>query len=251
MSDQLPEVFWEVHSDLPREGPGDNESTRRAYLMLKELPKNPRILDIGCGPGMQTIELAKLSEGQIDALDNYQPFLDQLDLKIKKEGLATKIKLVKGDMLNLAYDSSTFDLIWSEGAIFIIGFEKGLYEWKRLLTDKGYLVVSELSWIRDDVPAVVDEYMKQAYPVIKTIQENLDIVKKVGYRIVGFFVLPSESWWTDYYNPILTKLPNLKEKYKDDAEKLQHISYHEVEIEMFRKYSDYYGYVFYIVQCST
>jgi len=111
MSDQLPEIFWEIHSGLPREGPGDNQSTRRAYLMLKELPKNPRILDIGCGPGMQTIELAKLSKGQIDALDNYQPFLDQLDISVKKEEFTDKIKLVKGDMFNLDYDSNTFDLI--------------------------------------------------------------------------------------------------------------------------------------------
>ena len=60
--------------------------------MFKDLPRNPRILDIGCGPGMQTIELAKLSDGHIDALDNHQPFLGQLDLKIKKEGLTKKIK---------------------------------------------------------------------------------------------------------------------------------------------------------------
>ena len=248
MSDQLPEIFWEIHSGLPREGPGDNKSTRRAYLMLKELPKNPRILDIGCGPGMQTIELAKLSKGQIDALDNYRPFLDQLDISVKKEEFTDKIKLVKGDMFNLDYDSNTFDLIWSEGSIFIIGFEKGLRNSKPLLTDKGYLIVSELSWLTDDIPSEASEYMKHVYPVIKTIQGNLDIAKKEGYRIVGFFVLPSESWWTDYYDPILTKLPSLKEKYKDDQEKLGHIAYHEVEIEMFRKYSDYYGYVFYVMQ---
>ena len=111
MSDQLPEVFWEIHRGLSREGPGDNASTRRAFLMLKELPKNSRILDIGCGPGMQTIELAKLSEGQIDALDTYQPFLDQLDISIKKEGFTGKIKLVKGDMFNLPYDNNIFDLV--------------------------------------------------------------------------------------------------------------------------------------------
>ena len=251
MSDQLPEIFWEIHNALPREGPGDNESTHRAYLMLKDLPKNPRILDIGCGPGMQTIELSKLSNGQIDALDTYQPFLDQLDFKIKKEGLPTKIKPIKGDMCNLAYDSNAFDLIWSEGAIFIIGFEKGLREWKRLLTDKGYLVVSELSWLKNDVPLEVNEYLNHAYPAIKTIQGNLDVAKKVGYRLVGFFVLPVESWWTGYYDPILAKLPSLKEKYKNDKEKLQHIAYHEVEIDMFRKYSEFYGYVFYVVQCST
>jgi len=249
MSDKLPEIFWEIHSGLPREGPGDNKSTRRAYLMLKDLPRNPRILDIGCGPGMQTIELAKLSEGQIDALDNYQPFLDQLELKIEKEGLDRKIKIVKGNMFHLPYDNNTFDLIWSEGAIFIIGFEKGLQNFKPLLTDKGYLVVSELSWLRNKVPSEVNEYMKRAYPHIKTIQGNLKIAKKVGYRLVGFFVLPPESWWIDYYNPIMGKLPSLKEKYKDDEEKLQHIAFHEVEIEMFRKYSDYYGYVFYEFQC--
>jgi ubiquinone/menaquinone biosynthesis C-methylase UbiE len=219
--------------------------------MLKDLPENPRILDIGCGPGMQTIKLAKLSKGQIDALDNHQPFLDQLDLKIKKEGLTTKIKPVKGDMLNLTYDSNTFDLIWSEGAIFIIGFEKGLREWKRLLTDDGYLVISDLSWLKNNVPAEVKEYLDQFDPNIKTIQGNLDIVKKVGYRLVGFFVLPSESWWTNYYDPILAKLPSLKEKYKSDEEKLRDIACREVEIDMFRKYSEVYGYVFYIVQCST
>jgi len=248
MSDQLPEIFWEIHNGLPRAGPGDNDSTRRAYLMLKNLPKNPRILDIGCGPGMQTIELAKLSNGQMDALDNHQPFLDQLDISVKKEGFSDKIKLVKGDMFNLVYDSNIFDLVWSEGAIFIIGFEKGLREWKRLLTDKGYLVVSDLSWLKNNVPEEVKEYLEHVDPTIKTIKGNLDIAKKIGYHVVGHFVLPSESWWTNYYNPILAKLPILKEKHKNNKEKLGHIAYHELEIDMFRKYSDYYGYVFYVMQ---
>jgi ubiquinone/menaquinone biosynthesis C-methylase UbiE len=250
MSNQLPEIFWEIHSGLPREGPGGNLSTRRAYLMLKELPKNPRILDVGCGPGMQTIELAKLSNGQIDALDNHQPFLDQLEINIKKEALGNKIKTVSGDMFNLPYDDGTFDLIWSEGSIFIIGFERGLHDWELLLNNKGYLVVSELSWLLDNVPSEVNKYLKYLYPAIQTIKGNLNIAKKVGYQIVGFFVLPSESWWTDYYEPIMAKLPSLKEKYKNDKEKLQHIAYHENEIEMFRKYSDYYGYVFYVMQTS-
>ena len=84
-------VFFEVHSDLPREGPGDNESTKKAYLMLHELPRNPGILDLGCGPGMQTIELAKLSNGSVEALDNHQPFLEQLKKKAAEEGVSDKI----------------------------------------------------------------------------------------------------------------------------------------------------------------
>ena len=115
-----------------------------------------------------------------------------------KRGAARKIRLVKGDMSHLPYDNSTFDLIWSEGAIFSIGFEKGLRAFKPLLTDNRYLVLSELLWLRNNVPSEVNEYMKHVYPPIKTIQGNLDIARKVGYSIVGSFILPSESWWTDY-----------------------------------------------------
>ena len=42
--------------------------TRRAYHMLPKLEK-PRILDVGCGSGIPTLELAKLSEGEIMGID--------------------------------------------------------------------------------------------------------------------------------------------------------------------------------------
>ena len=248
MSEKLPEFFWTIHSSLPREGPGDNKSTQKAYRMLKDLPKNPRILDVGCGPGMQTVELAKLSAGQIVALDFHEPFLEQLKEAIKKAGVEDRVKAVKGDMCNIKFEDSSFDVIWSEGAIFIIGFEKGLREWRRLLTPSGYVVVSELSWLKHDAPKEAKDYMMQMYPVIKTIEGNVEIVRNSGYRLVGSFVLPSKSWWDNYYTPIEAKLPSLKTRYKDDEEALQVIAYEETEIEMFRKYSDYYGYVFYILQ---
>lgn len=250
MSEQFPQVFWDVHSDLPREGPGDNESTKKAFNLLKDLPKNPRILDIGCGPGMQTIELAKLSGAQIIALDVHQPFLEQLKNSIKTENLSDKIKAIKGDMFNLEFEDNSFDLIWSEGAIFVIGFEKGLREWKRLLASGGYVVVSEMCWLRPDRPDEIVEFMNNVYPMIKTVEGNLDVVKKCGYRVVDSFDLPAKSWWDNYYDWIEPKLPSMKTKYKDDKEALQFIVYQETEIDMFRKYSDYYGYVFYILQVN-
>jgi ubiquinone/menaquinone biosynthesis C-methylase UbiE len=241
-------VFFEVHSVLPREGPGDNESTKKAYLMLHDLPEKPRILDIGCGPGMQTITLAKLSKGTICAVDNHQPFLEQLKKNAEKEGVSEKITAVNGDMTALDYEDGSFDLIWCEGAIFIIGFEKGIREWKRLLTGKAYLVVSEMSWLTPNPPEEVKKFLMEAYPAIKTINENLETINKAGYKIIGHFVLPKESWWTHYYTPIEAKIPSLKLKYKDDNEALEHLAAEELEIDMFRKYSDYYGYVFYVMQ---
>lgn len=244
----LPKIFFELHSNLPREGPGDNESTMKAYRMLKELPENPRILDVGCGPGMQTIQLAKLSGAKIVALDFHQPFLDELEASAEKENLQDKIVTVLGSMFDLKFEDKSFDLIWSEGAIFVIGFEKGLQEWKHLLADNGYLVVSEMCWLRPDLPDEIVEAMKDMYPVIKSVEGNLDVAKKAGYRVVDSFVLPSKSWWDNYYNHVQEKLPALKEKYKDDKEAMEFMAFEDMEIAMFRKYSDYYGYVFYILQ---
>ncbi|MGD6851036.1 MAG: class I SAM-dependent methyltransferase [Candidatus Bathyarchaeia archaeon] len=250
---EMPPIFYEVHSGLPREGPGSNESTQRAFKTLKNLPTKPRILDIGCGPGMQTIELAKLSSGQIEAVDNHQPFLDQLNSSAKKEGLSDKIKTVKGDMFYLKYEKDSFDIVWCEGAIFIIGFEKGLCEWRPLLKNGGYMVVSELSFFREDLPQELAVYMKEMYAGLegseaRSVEANLETAKEISFKVVDSFALPKSGWWDNYYLPIEAKLPQLKAKHKDEPEAMQYLAGEEREIEMYRKYSDYYGYAFYVLQ---
>lgn len=241
-------VFFEVHSGLPRENPGDDESTKKAYQMLRNLPEQPRILDLGCGPGAQTVVLAKLSRGRITALDKYQPFLEDLKRKAKAEGVSDRIQAVNGDMCALDYADNSFDVIWAEGSIFVIGFEKGLREWKRLLTGNGYLVVSELSWFKREAPEEIKKFFAEVYPQIKTVEENLAIARNAGYRVVGWFTVPESGGWNNYYTPIERKLPALKVKYQGNPEALGIIACEEREIEMFRKYAVYYGSVFYILQ---
>jgi len=85
------EYFYELFLGLPRGGPGDNKSTEKAFSCLKRLPAEPLILDIGCGHGMQTLELARICKGKIIALDNYQPFLDILNKNAKEEGFEKRI----------------------------------------------------------------------------------------------------------------------------------------------------------------
>jgi ubiquinone/menaquinone biosynthesis C-methylase UbiE len=248
MDDKQWKIFFEIHSNIPRQGPGDNESTKKAYALLHDLPQKPRILDVGCGPGMQTLELAKLSEGNIDALDNYPPYLAELKRKAAEEGLGEKINPVNGNMFALNYKNGTFNLIWSEGAIYIIGFERGLREWKRLLTKKGYIVATEVSWLKTNPPEEARKYWETNYPAIKTISANLEIARNIGYRIVSHFALPEKSWWNNYYTPIEAKLPSLKQKYRDDKDALSVLACEELEMDMFRKHSDHYGYVFYVLQ---
>ena len=241
-------IFYEIHKDIPREGPGDNESTRKAFSKLTDLPKRVNILDIGCGPGMQTVELAKLIDGQIIALDAHEPFLKDLNSAAVKAGVSGKIETVIGTMFSLNYKEESFDLIWSEGAIFIIGFKEGLDYWKRYVKKGGYVVVSELSWISDNPPEEAVQFWNKDYPAMKSREENIKDIKDLGYKLIEDFVIPDSAWMDNYYLPIEKRGSMLKEIYKDDEEAQSQLEGNLLEIDMFRKYSEYYGYVFYIMQ---
>jgi len=193
------EWFFEIYANLPREGPGDSRSTRRAYRMLTDLSENPVFLDVGCGSGMQTVELAKISNANIMALDIHQPFLVALAVRARVEGVREKINLVRGDMACLSFGLKNFDAIWCEGAIFAIGFERGLCEWRKFLVDRGYLVVSELCWLNPNPPKEIKDYLLEIYPLMKTVKENLQIIKEAKYQVKDYFVLPESSWWENYY----------------------------------------------------
>lgn len=242
-------IFFEIHGDIPREGPGDAESTRRAFSMLTQLPSDPAILDVGSGPGMQTLELAKICNGAITALDNNGEFLDELEQRAQGEDLDGKIKTTHGSMFSMPFDDESFDLIWSEGAIFIIGFEEGLKEWKRFLKPGGYMAVTHISWLKSDIRHEPQAFWSQAYPKgLRSVDEELKIAANAGYKEVGHFTLPESAWWNDYYTPLENKLPPLREKYKDNSAALARIEDTQQEINLYRKCSDYYGYVFYVLQ---
>jgi len=126
------ELLLEIHKDMPRQGSGRDEYTQKAFEMIPVI-KQPKILDIGCGPGMQTIKLAKLSDGEIIGIDIFQQYLDQLKESIEKENLKDRVKAVNQSMFEIKYPEEFFDIIWAEGSIFVIGFEKGLTEWMKLV----------------------------------------------------------------------------------------------------------------------
>lgn len=241
-------VFFDVHSGLPRQGPGDNLSTRTALSLMTDLPSNPAILDVGCGPGMQTLELARNTAGHITAVDNHPPYLEELNRRANDEGLTARITTANMSMSALDFPDASFDAIWSEGAIYLMGFENGLRAWRRLLKPRGYVAVTELSWLRPDPPKEIRDYWEAAYPAMSTIEANLVFIRAAEYDEVGYFELPASSWWTHYYTPLDARLPALLEKYRDDAGALAILDAERIEINMFRKYSDWYGYVFYVMR---
>ena len=240
-------IFFEVHQGLPREAPGDEESTLRALALMKDLPFAPSILDIGCGPGAQTIALARNSSAHITAVDVHQPFLDELARRAAAAALSACIDTVNASIFELAFEKP-FDVIWSEGAIYIIGFERGLRTWRPLLKPGGYVAVTELSWIKPDPPEGIRKYWQADYPGMLSVDENLAGLRAAGYRELGHFVLPESSWWKPYYYPMEARIVELRERYRADLEVQALLDIKQLEIEMYRKYSEWYGYIFYVMQ---
>ena len=244
----FPEILYKLFSGNPRQGPGSNECTRRAYQMCKDLPPQSEILDVGCGSGTQTLELAMICDGHITALDHYQPVLDTLNKRIQEEVLTGKITTVNGSMFELPFAAGTFDLIWAEGSIFIIGFEKGLREWKPLVKKGGYIVVSDLTLIRHDAPQELLDYLASVDPTIQYAEGNWEIMRQAGYRKIGDFILPASGWRDDFYIPLQQRIHMFRDKYAGNAEAQGFLDSMQKEIDIFNQYNAYYGYVFYIMQ---
>lgn len=125
-TDRFWNYFHEIHEAMPRQGPGDRESTERALRLLPPLTPGRRILDIGFGSGAQTLDLAGATPASIVAVDNPPPFIARLAGRVAELGLGGRITPEVGDMNDLKSPDGSYDVLWSEGAIFVIGFAKGL-----------------------------------------------------------------------------------------------------------------------------
>jgi SAM-dependent methyltransferase len=241
------EYFYELYTGLPRGGPGDNASTQKAFSYLKNLLFKPLILDIGCGPGMQTIELARISKGKIIALDNYQPFLDILMQNAIKEGFEKRIIPKNQSMLEMDFKNGSFDLIWSEGALYQMGFQNGLKKCYQLLKKGGYLAVTEGVMLQSNAPAAAKKFWEE-YPDVKDIKGNIALIQQEHFDIIAHFTLPVSSWTEQYYAPLEKRIYELQKKYQGNTTALQIFARSEKEIETYKKNSDYVGYEFFIIQ---
>ncbi|NJP07312.1 MAG: class I SAM-dependent methyltransferase [Chloroflexaceae bacterium] len=242
------DVLYAIYDGIPRQGPGSNAATRQAWSLLPDVPPSPGILDIGCGSGIQTLELARLSGGRIIALDNHQPYLDALQQRAASEQLAAHIETLNCSMDAMEFAPGSFDIIWSEGAIYIIGFERGLSVCQPLLKPGGFLVVSHITWLTADRSPELAQFWHDEGVTICTAAENVQRIEQAGYHCLAHFPLPQAAWWDEFYHLIEQKLPALRQTYRDDPERLAVVHNQQHEIDLYRMYADQYGYVFYVMR---
>lgn len=239
-------LICEYFSGIPRQGPGSPEVTIKALSFIDNLTSESKIADIGCGTGGQTMVLAENTSGHITGIDLFSEFIDILNESVRNRSLNERVEGIVGSMDNLSFQNEELDLIWSEGAIYNIGFERGLNEWHKFLKKGGYLAVSEASWFTEKRPAEIEKFWMDAYPEIDTISNKIDQMQKAGYIPIATFILPENCWTENFYAPQVSAQHNFLKKYAGNKSAEDLVINQRHEAELYDKYKDYYGYVFYM-----
>lgn len=239
-------LICEYFSSMERQGPGSPEVTIKALSFIDQLKNESKIADIGCGTGGQTFILAQNAPGQFTGIDLFPAFIDIFNTNAKKLNLQDRVKGIVGTMENLPFQNEELDLIWSEGAIYNIGFERGLNEWRRFLKIGGHICVSEASWFTENRPKEIFDFWNEEYPEIDTIPNKIAQMQKAGYVIVASFILPENCWIDNFFVPEITAQKIFLEKYKGNKSAEEFVKYEKHGAELYNKYKEYYGYVFYI-----
>jgi SAM-dependent methyltransferase len=245
--DRMTMLFFEMFSGLPRQGPGDAASTLRALALVPGIRPETRVLDVGCGSGLQTRVLAQNSPARFVAIDSHPPFVQELNRHAKALGIADRLEAHVGDMRRLDFPPDSFDLIWCEGAIYAMGFEAGLRDWRRLLAPGGHIGVTEVCWMKPDPPRDCVAFWKQEYPEIRDASALLAVISQCGYDTVGHFALPPSSWWEDYYRPLQKNVTEFRERHRDETDAQELADQVQREIDICHAYSEFYSYEFFVM----
>ena len=194
------EVFWALHRDLPREGVGSDATTRTLLELTAPLPDSPRALDVGCGPGRASLVLAGAG-ARVTAVDLHEPFLRRTRSAAHDAGLTGRIAVERASMTALPHPDGTFDLLWCEGAAYLMGVDRALHEWRRLLRPGGALVLTDAVGTTAAPSAQARRFWAQ-YPAMRDEAALVAAARSAGYGVLATHLLPDADWTDESHRPL-------------------------------------------------
>jgi SAM-dependent methyltransferase len=244
-------LLVDLHRDGKRQGPGGDDETRLA-ITLSRLSgrKGLKIADIGCGTGASTLVLAKALDASVTAVDFLPAFLQDLDVTAKRENLGQRIEMLTASMDALPFEEQSFDAIWSEGAIYNIGFANGILAWRRFLKPDGVLAVSELTWLTQARPAELEQHWNREYPEVDTASAKMAILEDNGFSPMGYFALPKRCWLDNYYRPMQDHFAAFLERNDNSEAAAAIVAAEEHEIALYERHSAFVSYGYYVARRS-
>jgi ubiquinone/menaquinone biosynthesis C-methylase UbiE len=243
------QLLIDLHKRAKRQGPGGDAETSKAIDLAMLDPSAPlKIADIGCGTGSSAMLLARALNAQITAVDFLPDFVEVLKANAESEGLSKKIDPLVCSMDNLQFDNEEYNVIWSEGAIYNMGFENGINDWKRFLKPGGLLVVSEITWTTNDRPFEIQKYWEAEYPEISTASSKISILENSGYSPIAYFVLPERCWLDNYYRPMQNSFAEFLARNANNENAQAIVEAEKKEIALYEKFKKHYSYGVYIAR---
>ncbi|WP_158966301.1 class I SAM-dependent methyltransferase [Chachezhania sediminis] len=241
----------DLHGPADRQGPGSDQATRQA-IALSGLAPSPalRIADLGCGTGASALVLAAELGAEVTAIDVQPDFLNRLAQRADAARLADRVTGVEASMTAPPFADGSLDAIWSEGAIYNLGFDEGIARWRRYLKPGGILAVSDLCWLTPDRPAELQHLWATAYPGIGTVPDRIAALEREGYVLQGYFPLDPSCWMENYYHPIEARFAEMRTAHPGDADTARMIEAESREIEIYRRYGAWYSYGFFVARKS-
>ncbi|MCA9322392.1 MAG: methyltransferase domain-containing protein [Planctomycetes bacterium] len=245
------ERLVDLHRKGERQGPGGEAETKRA-LELAQLDRSRplKIADIGCGTGAATVVLARELDAEITAVDLLPDFLEDLQSRAVDLGVADRITTLNRSMEDLPFGEAEFDVIWSEGAVYNMGFEAGIAAWRRFLKPGGKLIVSEITWLTSERPPAIQAYWEQAYREIDLASAKLGILEQHGFSPLAYFALPAHCWRENYYWPLRNRFGAFLDRHGHAPQATAIVEAEEQEIALYEEYGVYYGYGVYVASRS-
>jgi SAM-dependent methyltransferase len=244
------ELLIDLHLPNPRQGPGGDAQTEFALRLTGLDPAAPlNVADIGCGTGAATLALARLlPQAQIAAVDFLAPFLTRLQQRSETAGVADRVTTLETSMGELPFAEAQFDLLWSEGAIYNMGFENGVKSWRRFLKPDGVLAVSELTWTTHARPPELQAHWAREYPEVGTASDKIRVLERSGYSPLGYFVLPESCWLANYYRPLQAGFGDFLDRhgYSETAQAV--VAENEEEIALYEAHKAHFSYGMYVVK---
>jgi SAM-dependent methyltransferase len=196
------DAFFTLHSDLPREGPGDDECV--AWAMNAAMPEADWfVCDAGSGPGADIPALLTyVPDGNLLAVDLHAPFVARAAERFAGE---PRVQTQVGSMADIV---GPFDLIWCAGALYFLGVETGLRCFRKALKEEGVIVFSE-PCLYADTPSEADIAFWGGYGGITDRTGILKQVTTAGYDVVADRKLPDAAWEA-YYTPMDARVEMLR-----------------------------------------